>query len=276
MLKYLYLLLLMTALQVQAAPRILITTFEPFGLHKVNSTIEIADRIKEKLGQKKFSVEVCLLPVVYDNAALVAKKCYDQMNPKPDLVISLGASSCQITIESLAHNVDNSGENGKDNLGVARANQIIIPNGVSPLASGSFVADLYCSQSSKDRLNFNVSTSPGGFVCNNTAYLLGDYLRSQQVRFAFMHVPGDGCNTISRDGKIEKNVNKKVASIITDMISKLPLFTGKQTSLEQVFPYLPRSGTEIKSAQEKLKSLPVSDWQKCGLEFIDNISKTLN
>lgn len=251
-------------------PRVLITSFEPFGGMKVNTTMEVAEVIKEKLGKKKISAEVCVLPVIYDQAAQSARHCYEQMNPKPDIVISLGSAGCELRLETLAHNVDND-MGMKDNLGLSRMAQTIIPNGISPISFGGFVADLYCSQSADDRKKISISESPGGFVCNNTAYLLGNYFSQARVRFTFMHIPGEGCLV---DGS--NKIGKKIGSDIADMVYRLPLFSNPEASFEKVFPYLPKNDAQIIAAQSKLMSVVNEDRRKCGIEFLERMNNVID
>lgn len=247
---------------------ILITSFEPFSGAVKNSTKFVSEIIQQQLGKKKFNVQTCVLPVVFDKATVIAKNCYEQMNPKPSLVISLGESGCNIKIETAAQNVDYN-PSTPDNAGNIRVAQPILSGGPDSVSFDSFVADMYCSLSEKNRSKLEVSNSPGGFVCNNTAYQLGLYFQQMNQLYTFIHIPSHLC-----ENEKSHKIAKKTVETLTEMIGELPMFRNK-ISFNQVCPILPATTEALLDYKNILQTLQDESKKKCGEEFIKKLGNKM-
>jgi pyroglutamyl-peptidase len=189
-------------------PVILLTSFEPFGKRDTNLSHEVAQRIG-----KRVKVEICRLPVVYDRAAERAVECYEEMNPKPTLVLSLGEGSCAVRLETAATNWDNAPKMA-DNAGVLRSGSKIVAAGADRIGFTLPVQEMYCGIPAGERGRVVASISAGNYVCNNTAYRLARYFRDKPVQFGFVHVPHSDCEPAVRDPA-------KNAEIIAGLIERV-------------------------------------------------------
>src|SRR4051812_45623816 len=148
----------------------MLTGFEPFDGRAKNNSWEIASAVaaaKRELGNDVV-VSTCLIPVVYDSAAHAAESCFAAEAVKPDVVISLGEAGCQLRMETAAHNVDDT-PGFPDNAGNIRTSSPIEPGGPAHVGFNLPVPEMYCALSSAKKKDTEVSATPGGFVCNNTA-----------------------------------------------------------------------------------------------------------
>jgi pyrrolidone-carboxylate peptidase len=180
------------------ARRVMITTFDPFGGSPANGSQQAAEALLAN-HQRENGIEyiVCNLPVVYDDAAARARRCYEEADPKPDMVISTGEGHCQIALETRGLNLDNTGFLA-DNAGQLRANRPIDVN-TTPFEIFTLpIEDMFCvDDNTKIRAAGEVtpSISAGYFVCNNTSYHLNRYFRQREVPYGFIHVPNSRCGT---------------------------------------------------------------------------------
>ncbi|MFL5813805.1 MAG: hypothetical protein ACJ763_09530 [Bdellovibrionia bacterium] len=198
------------SLSAQAAEpyRILLTSFDPFGLSAKNNSQPVAKRVAQlaaSLGED-VQVEVCNLPVTYDNAAVAARECVDRHHPSA--VVSLGEGFCDLRIETAATNWD--AATLPDNAGQVRSGRPIIPGGPQHTPFQFPVQAMFCAVDA-DHPPVTVSTDPGTFVCNNTAYHLSQDLSARGIPFTFIHVPHSKCSASQKD--VEKN-----AQIIAKML----------------------------------------------------------
>lgn len=191
---------------------IVITTFGPFGGSSSNRTETLAPFIQQRFLQNHpgARVVICPLPVVFDQAADVALKCIRQNAPHPDLVVSLGEHSCDIRLETFTHNLDHQ-PGFPDNNGQTRASTRISADGPQTIAMSAPVDRMYCNVPAETRQRtVTLSATPGGFVCNNTAYRLSSVLAAEQIPFSFIHVPNSNCTQID---------NAATAHTLSTMIS---------------------------------------------------------
>lgn len=187
--------------------KILLTSFDPFGgNHKNNTQAIVAALASAGLGSD-VSIATCNLPVVYDKAAESAEDCIAR--EKPDAVISFGEADCSLRIETAATNFDQDGL--QDNAGQIRKGSEIIAGAPKRIGFTFPVDQMYCAVSPEIENALEVSVSPGGFVCNNTAYHLSTDLSARGVPFTFIHVPNSRCK--ASDSDPEKN-----AAILVPML----------------------------------------------------------
>jgi len=197
---------------------VLITAFEPFDGRKENSSQSIAEEIAKNstlwIGEN-VRVETCILPVLYNSAAEVAKRCYERMIPPPDLVLSLGEGSMKVEIEMLFKN-ENSVTKA-DNSGKLAPERIIDKSG--PDRIFTTIPDIRFQQ---DKFTFfetpflRFSSDAGNSVCNNTAYLLGRYFETQTVPYGLIHVPASIAFTVE-DAAFATQISIGIVSKITKM-----------------------------------------------------------
>lgn len=193
-----------------ADPRetLLITAFEPFGGASQNQSMDVAQALAAKI--TKYQTVVCVLPVVYDRAAEAALKCFDEMEKKPSVVLSLGEGGCDVRLESRGQNWD---ADGADNAGVNRRGSVILPDGpaYSPLEFPleKMMSTLQTRFGRRDRDLVRISHSAGNYVCNNTAYHLSRYFSQPgDATYGFIHVPNHACARGTRDAGRVSNILK--------------------------------------------------------------------
>ena len=173
---------------------ILITAFAPWANARKNGSEEVAKSILKNYSDSPYvHYSYCLLPVSLEIAIKEALNCFDQTNPKPDMMISLGEGKigeCRIELDTHAHNlrrlytpkqwtkrVDN--PDYDKNLPVSEV--LDYP-----------VVEMNCSPGAKVA-RMTVSNDPGEEVCNQLAYKMSRYLRPKAVPFGFIHVPVPEC-----------------------------------------------------------------------------------
>lgn len=186
---------LLFASQAFAGPKtktVLITAFEPFDGRTENTSqtvaLEIAKNSVHWLG-KKVRVETCILPVTYNLAAEVAIRCYERMNPPPDFVLSLGEGGpSKVSIEMIIENMNSS--TSTDSTGKPANKLKIAEAGPAQVFTTIPVFQLYKDKFTSTEIeHIRLSEDAGGFVCNNTAYILGRYFERLMVPYGFIHVP---------------------------------------------------------------------------------------
>jgi pyroglutamyl-peptidase len=184
---------------VASATEIVLTAFEPFGGDPVNNSAEVVSRLGELLerpsprGDQRIVTE-CILPVEYDRGAAVALECIQ--GRKPDLVLSFGAGGCEVDFETRGHNRDRT--YAADNAGVIRdSNSAIIPGAPEYLYFNAPMAAIFEHAVQYTEAKLAPSEDAGGYVCNNTAYLLAHAFArpNSPTRFGFIHVPPTTCGS---------------------------------------------------------------------------------
>ncbi|MEN9723309.1 MAG: pyrrolidone-carboxylate peptidase [Pseudomonadota bacterium] len=202
-------------------PKILITHFDPFGGALENASKKVAHRVAELL-QGSFEVVVCELPTEYDRASQVARSCWQQAHQSPggevSLVLSLGEARCRVKFETMAHNRDDTPELA-DNAGVIRQTTPIDPEGPAsvsmPFPWNEVLSQLQLTQ--EEQSIVEVSTDPGAFVCNNTAYRLARFFSSsastlphRRTPYTFIHVPNHRCEDANRLHELSASTIQKL------------------------------------------------------------------
>lgn len=187
----------------------MITSFEPFGTRQLNGSHEAAKALQAFNTPIEEGVEyvICQLPVEYDKASAKAKECYEQMNPKPDMVMSLGEGGCDIRLETRAMNFDNT-PGQADNGGAVRIESNINSNATPYEIFNLPVADMFCSTEVSVGPPHRASTSAGYYVCNNTAYNLARYFKPLGVPYGFVHVPVTESCPYSTPQTVAEKINR--------------------------------------------------------------------
>ena len=178
-----------------AKPLVLVSYFDPFGKASFNSSEKVAKMVAQKLkNSSAVHIELCALETKFDKAYAQLENCMRDLPQKPDMVVSLGETGCNLKLEMAARNLDHTF--GPDNAGVERKNSVILPEANSHLPMTYPLADMYCSLPKKERGNIFVSHNAGSFVCNNTAFQFSHYY--SEMTFGFIHVPANNCRDISQ------------------------------------------------------------------------------
>ena len=234
------------------AESVLITAFDPFGGQSFNPSMEVASLVKDQLEAENFQVTVCVIPTIYDQASLVAEDCFQKMDPKPRMVLSLGeGGSCNLEIDIKSQNLDNS--YGVDNAGHRRQRHVIDPTKDSAIGFNMPLTQMYCSLSSEERSSVNIGNT-GDFLCNNTGFHLAQYF-GDQVEYAFFHVPYSGCSAEQTNPKM---IAGRVSELLTSGLTQLP---GNPTQR------MPTNHVELSQFSDVL--LPKQD--QCTEEFLTRI-----
>ena len=190
--------------------KVLITAFEPFGGHDLNGSALVAESlIRQNSDQSCVQYEYCVLPVEYEKGSKRAIECLQRLESKPDLVISMGEGSCEIGVETMAHNIDDT-PGFADNAGKIITGTVIDTKASSNELLTLPVADMFCASrislvQEKDT-PIVASISPGKYVCNDVAYRFGRYLKPKQIPFGFIHVPPVFCGKDARETAEKLNI----------------------------------------------------------------------
>jgi pyrrolidone-carboxylate peptidase len=243
---------------------ILLTAFEPFAGRSQNLSMPVAETVRDELQAQGALVTVCRLPVVYDRAEEAAARCYERMNPKPRIVLGLGEGTCEIRLETAAHNLDDGAL--ADNSGVRRQRRPILPSGPATVAFHWPAQALYCAASEADALDrLVVSKTPGGFVCNNTAYRMAHrFLSEPTLQYGFIHVPHAACpaqvhDPASNGRLIARMLRGLVAHGAAAAPSAYPLPHATNTRR------LPTTPAEVDTAMQALDAAPAN---ACARDFL--------
>lgn len=178
----------------------LITSFEPFGEFKANSSLRTMSRIKKVYGCR---IKKFVLPVTFKLAGemLVRRLRLE----RPDVLICLGQSEkCEcITLEKIAHNKIDA--KYKDNTGKQPKNKKCCKNGKTSYKSN---IDLELVKKTLPNIALDISTDAGTFVCNDVYYqaLREIYENNLNTKCCFIHLPITHTKT--------KDINKIIKTII--------------------------------------------------------------
>ncbi|XP_054623120.1 pyroglutamyl-peptidase 1-like [Dunckerocampus dactyliophorus] len=164
--------------------KVLVTGFEPFGEHAVNSSW-VAVQELERLGLgDAVDLHVCEVPVEYQAVQSLLPSLWKQHMPQ--LVVHVGVSglATTVTLEQCGHN---KGYKRLDNCSFCPASQCCVEEGPDFISS---VLDMetVCKRVSDSGLGVAVSVSKdaGRYLCDYTYY---SSLFLSKGRCAFIHVP---------------------------------------------------------------------------------------
>ena len=164
---------------------VLVTSFEPFGGHPRNASLEVALALAQS-PMDDIVLDAVVLPVVAGVCAEVAWRRIEQT--RPDLVLAMGQAggSTHIRLEDRAVNLDHF--TAPDNAGFVRQ-QRIIADGPESLPAA---VDIERVLIEVRRAKFAVqhSLSAGRYVCNHLYYQLLHRRRSaSNFGTLFVHLP---------------------------------------------------------------------------------------
>jgi len=244
---------------------VLLTAFEPFKGQSVNNSTIVARMIEKEQSQlgADVKVQVCILPIEYDDAAKAAENCYNQMNPKPTIVLSMGEGGCHLTIETRPLNKTDS---ELDNFGRTAGGPLIDPNGPQTMGFDLPLYQMYCALSLSERDYVDISNDMGAYVCDNTAFKLSEFFtkknqRSYQnavsifekyrVQYGFIHVQPPEC------GQLVENFPRHNADYIIKMLRAAI------------------NARRVSKMKDQYSNCPESDAMPIDVQQIDNLEKAL-
>ena len=169
-----------------AAPRILLTGFEPFGGDDINPSWLVAQALH---GQQVAgaTVHALQLPCVFGQALTVLQAALTQQRPQLVLALGLAAGRAEMSVERVAINVDDA--RIADNRGASPIDQPVVPGGPAAYFSSLPIKAMVQAMQAAG-VPAAVSQTAGTFVCNHVFYGLMHLLRRRRgVRGGFMHVP---------------------------------------------------------------------------------------
>lgn len=160
---------------------ILVTGFEPFGKHRVNSSWE-AIRALDGATVRGRRVAARLLPVSYARARPLLLRLVRELRPARVVAFGL-ADEARIRLEKIALNVSHSER--PDNDGRRPRDRQIVPGAATALVSRLPLAAIERALK-RARLPARLSFHAGTYLCNNIFYTL---LASTRIPAGFVHVP---------------------------------------------------------------------------------------
>jgi len=166
--------------------KILVTSFEPFGGNKLNSSWEVASLLPDRIGGSV--VVKGLLPVDFMIAGDVLNSLIDHHSP--DVIVSLGQSGkyAGLSVERVALNLMDCVK--ADNGGYVPVNEKIHADGDTAYMTDFPIRSMVESCNRKG-LAARVSNSAGTYVCNRVYYeaLYAIAKRNLPLRALFIHLP---------------------------------------------------------------------------------------
>lgn len=206
------LLLLLFSFSAWSRPLVLVGHFDAFGKAPFNNSENIAKRLLENLkDHPEFELKLCALNTIFDKSTHQLEDCLKSQSRTPKLVLGLGEANCNLKIETMARNRDNTV--GADNDGIERHNSVILPDADEVIGFNYPLAKMYCSLPEKERKELQVSNHAGTFVCNNLAFQFAHLY--PDVTFGFMHVPSHHCRNLERKNIVTlQNLEKMIGAAV--------------------------------------------------------------
>jgi pyroglutamyl-peptidase len=168
-------------------PRVLLTSFEPFDGHALNSSLEVG-RALAQAPPAAVEVEWLVLPV---EAGVCVERAWRRVEEgRPDAVVALGQSSvaAAVRVEEVAANRDHFSM--PDNAGNVITKRPVVPDGPAAYRATAPVEAMLRAVLRRG-LPVERSRSTGSFVCNHFFYglLHRAALVGATHRTAFLHIP---------------------------------------------------------------------------------------
>ncbi len=241
-----------------AAPRVLVSGFDPFGRAGSNPSWDIAQAVVNNLQAQGIEASPCLLPTSYQRSLPALEKCLAEFG-EADLVISLGAGLCNVKWETRTFNRNH--DRGPDNDGVSRRRQSIDPLGPRELGLRLNYSAMWCGLSAEEKKITMISTNPDTFVCNHLAYQYS--LKNPTQMFGFIHVPSEGCLK-KTPGLLAPSIN-----LVTKMIR---LQLNAKTESHIAWPDF-QNDSRLSTSRPEVRELERESVSSCEQEFIGKWSK---
>ncbi|XP_061775772.1 pyroglutamyl-peptidase 1-like [Nerophis ophidion] len=190
--------------------KVLVTGFEPFGDHAVNSSW-VAVQELERLGLgDAVDLHVCEVPVEYQAVQSLLPSLWERHTPQ--LVVHVGVSglASTVTLEQCGHN---KGYRRLDNCSFCPASQCCMEEGPDCISS-VLDMDTVCRRVADSGLGVAVSVSKdaGRYLCDYTYY---SSLFLSNGRSAFIHVPPLGKPYSSQE------LGRALQAVVQEMLTLL-------------------------------------------------------
>jgi len=167
--------------------RVLLTSFEPFGTHTLNSSLEVGRAVARR-PPRGVELEWVVLPVVAGACVERAWACVEQAGP--DLVLALGqaAGAAVLRLEGVAANVNDFSI--PDNAGNLLVGQPVVAGGPAAYRATVPLRRLAGALAGRG-VPAGLSASAGRYVCNHLLYglLHRAARRGCGHRTGFAHLP---------------------------------------------------------------------------------------
>ena len=187
---------------------VLLTGFEPFGPHKLNSSWEAIRGIAPDTvaGAR---IDVAQLPVDY---AVATRRLEQELRRlRPDVVICFGMAAARktVSLELEARNLDR--EAAPDVSGTIRKETPVVRSGPETYAPTLHVEEIRAAL--KDAgLPARRSHNAGGYVCNHVFYRLMHATRRRRTCAGFVHVPAVRSKQV--DGLTRRQLRRTAVTIV--------------------------------------------------------------
>jgi pyroglutamyl-peptidase len=166
--------------------RVLLTCFEPFGGHRINSSLEVV-RALEGRGHCDADVATAVLPVLYGRSVEVLKEEIRRYDPRVVVALGQAEGRPQICVEKMARNL---GGFDPDNAGTLPEGSQMVAGG--PLAYASTLPVRRIVEALREAgIPAEISHDTGDYVCNHLFYGLMHLLatRRPDTTGGFVHLP---------------------------------------------------------------------------------------
>ena len=188
-------LLLSAVAAIPAQPgTILVTGFEPFGGDTTNGSWEAVQHLQgRRFGDE--TVVVAQLPVVWGKAGDELRELIRKYHPQA--VIAFGQAGAEpVRIETIARNER---KPYKDNAGALPPTDTVTASAPATIPTGLDVAAVRKSLQTAG-IPVVESKDAGGYLCNETFYVLMDDPDAKAIPRGFVHVPPLGATVTAADG----------------------------------------------------------------------------
>jgi len=169
---------------------VLLTGFEAFGHTPINPAEQVARALDNTMvGGSKIVSRI--VPNVFFKAIDVVRAAIEEVNPSVVVMMGEYGGRAVITIERIAHNLNDSARYGLvDNDGVALQDQPTVAGG--PAAYYSTLPIRAMVKAMRDAgIPSDISDTPGTFCCNHLMYGILHYIATTglQVPAGWIHLP---------------------------------------------------------------------------------------
>lgn len=166
---------------------ILVTGFEPFGVHALNPSQELAKALDgRRIGAAR--VRSAVLPVHHADAARIMDGLLAEIDPDAVLHLGLAGGRARLAVERVAVNVMDYPL--ADNAGYRAAGEPCAPGGPAAYLSTLPVAEIVAALVAEG-IPAYLSSTAGTYLCNQTMYatLHAVAVRRLRARAGFLHLP---------------------------------------------------------------------------------------
>ncbi|XP_047446670.1 pyroglutamyl-peptidase 1-like [Mugil cephalus] len=190
--------------------KVVVTGFEPFGEHTVNSSWTAVQELKRIGLGEAVDLYVCEVPVEYQAVQRLLPALWEEHQPQVVIHVGVSGLATTLTLEQCAHN---NGYKRLDNCSFCPASQCCVEDGPECIKS-VLDMDTVCKKVNDSNIGIAVSVSKdaGRYLCDYTYYMS---LYLGQGHSAFVHVPPLGKPYSSQD------LGRGLQAVIQEMLTQL-------------------------------------------------------